>query len=160
MASYPGGCLCGTVRYEVNAVPLRVTFCHCTFCQRSTGSAFAVEPIFRKVNFTITDGVPATYCQASSRSGRRVTANFCSNCGTKLILDLDRIPDCVAVYGGTFDDPSWFERTAQTSRHIFLDYAQKGTVIPAGVQTYREFYLNPDGTKAEPMIFDVPQIIA
>ena len=45
---HDGGCLCGDVRYQVAAAPLRVTICHCTFCQRFTGSAFLVEPISRK----------------------------------------------------------------------------------------------------------------
>src|SRR5215831_18948106 len=43
-----GGCLCGEVRYKALSEPVRVTICHCTFCQRITGSAFLVEPVFRK----------------------------------------------------------------------------------------------------------------
>lgn len=159
MASYQGGCLCGAIRYEVIAAPRRVTYCHCKYCQRSTGSAYAVEPIFLKTDFKIIEGIPTTYSQPSAGSGRRVTANFCSTCGTKLFLDLERIPDSVAVYGGTFDDPSWFERTPETTRHIFLNYAQKGTVVPAGFDTYPEFVLNDDGTPAEPTVFENPWVI-
>ena len=44
---YEGGCLCGAVRYRTTAEPVVTTICHCTFCQRLTGSAFLVEPIFR-----------------------------------------------------------------------------------------------------------------
>ena len=50
-------------------------------------------------------------------------SGFCSTCGTKLFLDLERFPGTLGVYGGTFDDPNWFERTPQVSRHIFLDSA-------------------------------------
>jgi len=42
---HEGGCLCGEIRYETMAEPVRVTICHCTFCQRLTGSAYLVEPI-------------------------------------------------------------------------------------------------------------------
>ena len=55
MAINEGGCLCGTVRYATKDDPVRVTFCHCRFCQRATGSAYLVEPIFRA---TETDGTP------------------------------------------------------------------------------------------------------
>ena len=38
-----GGCLCSELRYETLAEPQRITFCHCRFCQRATGSAFMVR---------------------------------------------------------------------------------------------------------------------
>ena len=159
MSSHQGGCLCGALRYEVTADPVRVTYCHCRYCQRATGSAYAVEPIFQRCDFHVTAGTPATYSHSSSTSSRRLTANFCATCGTKLFLDLERVPDSVAVYGGTFDNPDWFDRSPNTTRHIFLDYAQKGTVVPAGFATFHEFALNSDGTPAEPTVFASPKVI-
>src|SRR5437588_13100743 len=44
---------------------------------------------------------------------------------------LERFPGIFGVYGGTFDEPNWFDRTPQTSRHIFLASAQRTRVIPA-----------------------------
>lgn len=159
MASHQGGCLCGGIRYQVTADPIRVTYCHCKYCQRATGSAYAIEPIFQKRDFNVLAGRPTTYSQPSAGSGKRLTANFCPTCGTKLFLDLERFPDCVAIYGGTFDDPNWFERSPEIARHIFVDSAQRGTLIPAGFDTYREHALNNDGTPAEPTVFDSPKII-
>src|SRR6187431_656365 len=40
MMIHAGGCLCSALRYETLAEPDRITFCHCRFCQRATGSAF------------------------------------------------------------------------------------------------------------------------
>jgi hypothetical protein len=154
-----GGCLCGAVRYATSAEPVRVTFCHCKFCQKATGSAYMVEPIFLKGSFEITSGKPATYSQASEGSGKRVNINFCSTCGTKLFLDFERFPQAVGVYGGTFDDPNWFERGPQISKHIFLDSAQQGTVIPAGFKTYSQHAMLNDGTALEPIAFEQPQTI-
>jgi hypothetical protein len=88
MSVKQGGCLCGAIRYMASAQPIRVTYCHCKFCQRATGSAYMVEPIFEKKSFEIISGKPATYAQTSEGSGKQVTINFCAACGTKLYLDL------------------------------------------------------------------------
>jgi hypothetical protein len=154
-----GGCLCGNVRYAVTAEPVRVTFCHCKYCQRATGSAYLVEPIFNKSDFKIIKGTMRTYSQPSEGSGKRVTINFCENCGTKLHLTLERFPEIVGVYGGTFYDPNWYPRLPGSSRHIFLDSAQKGTVVPAGYDTFREHAIKNDGTPAEPTVYDQPYVI-
>jgi hypothetical protein len=159
MSLNQGGCLCGGVRYATSADPVHVTYCHCKFCQRATGSAYLVEPIFLKTNFEITSGKPARFTQTSEGSGKQVTVNFCSTCGTKLFLDLERFPTIFGVYGGTFDDPNWFERTPRLSRHIFLDSAQTGTVIPAGFSAFREHMMRNDGTSVEPVIFGRPHTI-
>lgn len=154
-----GGCLCGNIRYEVSADPVRVTFCHCRYCQRATGSAYLVEPIFKKSDFNIVQGKTRTYSQASAGSGKRVTANFCETCGTKLFLDLERFPEIVGVYGGTFDDPNWFSRPPKNSRHIFLDFAQKGTVVPAGYDTFKEHAAKNDGSPASSTVYDYHHLI-
>jgi hypothetical protein len=118
-----------------------------------------VEPIFHKTSIEIVSGKPATYTQASEGSGKRVTINFCSTCGTKLFLAFERFTDVVGLYAGTFDDPNWFERTPETSRHIFLASAQEGTVIPAGISSYFEHAMRNDGTPIEPTAFDQPHTI-
>jgi hypothetical protein len=159
MSLNQGGCLCGAVRYAASSEPVRVTYCHCKFCQRATGSAYMVEPIFRKADLEIISGQPARYSQASEGSGKRVTVNFCAICGTKLYLDLERFPEIFGVYGGTFDEPNWFERTPQMSKHIFLDVAQNGTVIPAGFSTFRQHAMLNDGTPVEPITFGQPHTI-
>ena len=70
MSINQGGCLCGAVRYATSTQPVRVTYCHCKFCQRATGSAYMVEPVFLKADFEIVSGEPATYTQASAGSGK------------------------------------------------------------------------------------------
>ncbi len=155
-----GGCLCGAVRYTTATTPMRVTVCHCKFCQRATGSAYMVEPIFSNTAVEITSGTPSTYIHISEGSGKRVTIYFCVGCGTKLFLTFERFADVCGVYAGTFDDPNWFARTPKTSRHIFLDSAQEGTVIPAGFKAYRQHATLNDGTPVEPLVFEHPHAIA
>jgi hypothetical protein len=154
MSFQQGGCLCGAIRYTSNSDPMLVMHCHCKFCQRATGAAYSVEPIFDKKSFEVIAGKPTTYTQTSEGSGKRVTINFCSTCGTKLFLDLERFPAFCAVYGGTFDNPNWFDRSPEITRHIFLEFAQNGTVIPAGVSTFPQHVLRSDGTWIEPVVFE------
>ena len=159
MTSNCGGCLCGGVRYATEGDPGRVTFCHCRFCQRATGGAYMVEPIFDRTAFGITQGKPAQYGHVSEGSGKQVTVNFCATCGTKLFLEFERWPDIVGLYGGTFDDPNWFPRTGEGAKHIFLDVAQHGTVIPAGVDTFGQHATENDGTPISPTVLDAPRTI-
>jgi hypothetical protein len=159
MLAQEGGCLCGDLRFKTTSPPIRVTICHCRFCQRATGSAYLVEPIFRRTDFEVTKGTATSYRHRSEGSGKIVNVHFCQKCGTKLYLTFERFPDVVGVYGGTFDDPNWFERSAENSRHIFLGVAQRGTVIPAGVKTFREHATTNAGEPIEPMIFDRPHVI-
>jgi hypothetical protein len=42
---HTGSCQCGAIRYEIRAAPQLVYTCHCTECQRPTGSAFSVTSL-------------------------------------------------------------------------------------------------------------------
>ena len=149
---HQGGCLCGDVRYRTTAEPVRVTICHCMFCQRLTGSAYLVEPIFRRKD-VIFDGTAAkTYDHRSDSSQKRATLNFCGRCATSICLDLERFPDILGLCGGTFDDPNWFDRGKNKCRHIFTRSAQKGVILPAGVNLYEGHALQLDGTPNQPTI--------
>jgi hypothetical protein len=144
-----GGCLCGAVAYEVTGAPAVLIVCHCTFCQRATGSSCLLEPVWREQDFKITAATPRRYEARSRGSGKRLTLHFCETCGTKLFQTMERFEGVVGVYGGTLDDPSVAAQAPQTWR-IFLDDAQKGTVVPPGVDLWRQHRLDNDGTVAEP----------
>jgi hypothetical protein len=150
---HEGGCLCGDLRYRTAAPPLRITICHCTFCQRFTGSAFLVEPIFRREDLTLTGAAPKTYEHRSDGSHKRVTLNFCGRCGTAIFLDLERFPDILGLCGGTFDDPNWFVRDGISTRHIFTRSSQAGVVLPAGVDIYEQHAIKLDGSPNEATVF-------
>jgi hypothetical protein len=158
MTVHQGGCICGAVQYETLSDPLRVTVCHCRFCQRATGSAYLVEPIFRLEDLKITRGSATTYQHRSEGSGKLVYIHFCAACGTKLYLSFERFPDVCGIYAGTFDEPSWFEIRPDNSKHIFLEVARHDTIIPAGIKAYDRHATQNDGTPIEPMLFDAPQV--
>lgn len=104
-------------------------------------------------------GEPRVYEHRSQGSGKIVRVNFCENCGTKLFLTFDRWPDIVGVYGGTFDDPNWYDRSPENTKHIFLSVAQSGTIIPPGINTFEDHATKNDGTPIEPHVYAEPKLI-
>ena len=159
MSAAQGGCLCGELRYEVSNQPARITMCHCRFCQRATGGAYLVEPVFDASDFMMIKGYPKIYNHVSEGSGKGVHVNFCNNCGTKLFLTFERFEGAVGVYGGTLDDPNWLEMTPKNSKHIFLGVAQNETIIPPHINSFTEHATQNDGTPIAPIVFDEPQKI-
>jgi len=146
-----GRCLCGEVSYAVSSEPIHTTICHCKMCQRSTGSSYLVEPIFMLQNFDVTKGKPKQFVHISDLSAKELRINFCKKCGTKLYQTFERFPEVVGVFGGTFDNPDWFARTPENTRHIFVGSSQKGDVLPAGFLLYHQHTVDPEtDEKLEP----------
>ena len=67
---HEGGCLCGDIRYKTTADPVQTTVCYCTFCQKLTGSAFLVEPIFKRDSVVFSGTATKTYDHRSDGSGK------------------------------------------------------------------------------------------
>jgi hypothetical protein len=156
---HEGGCLCGAIRFRATAPPVRTTICHCTFCQRLTGSAFLVEPIFKAEDVASTGAPPKTYERRSEGSGKRVRVSFCGCCGVSLFLAFERFPGVVGVFGGAFDDPNWFDRGLGACRHIFTRHAQKGVAVPPDVQVHEDHALELDGRPNVSRIFPVATVL-
>jgi hypothetical protein len=131
MKVHEGGCLCRGVRYTIRGEPLRGTVCHCTFCQRLTGSAFVAEAIIPKENVTI-HGTFQTYEHQSDESGYLVTTQFCPTCGVTFGMTFERFPDVQAIMFGTLDDPNW----PKVQKHIFTRSALRWMQYPPGVETF------------------------
>jgi hypothetical protein len=80
--TFKGVCLCGGVEYEVRD-PDALGYCHCTRCQRWTGSSLA-GVLVAKENFQFTKGQELVTRYESEFAPR----NFCSKCGSSLYDDL------------------------------------------------------------------------
>jgi hypothetical protein len=158
MMPRPGGCICGQVRYEVAGDPLRVTVCHCRWCQRATGGAFLIEPLFPRAAHRVTRGSLAVYDHRSEGSGKIIHVHFCANCGTKLFLQFERFPEICGVFGGTFDDPDWFSITPETARQIFTETARHDTYLYPGVPTFPAHSLALDGSLREAVVLPEPRL--
>ena len=129
-AVHEGGCLCGDIRYAVHGAPLRASVCHCLYCQRRSGSAFALIPFFREEAVRPLQGAPVTYRHVSDESGRWLDTGFCPRCGTTVTVRVERAPGACGISGGSFDDPTWFTVT----RHIWTRSKLPWVALPAGCE--------------------------
>jgi len=78
-----GSCHCGAIRYEGEADTDNATICHCTDCQRLSGSAFRTAVPIGSDTFRITSGEPTTYVKTADSGSKRVQA-FCPRCGSPI----------------------------------------------------------------------------
>ena len=131
-----GGCVCGKVRFKTNAAPLRVTICHCTWCQRRTGSAFGTEVVFRDGDIEMRGNMQSSYRHHSDETGRWLISHFCTACGSNLGIELENAPGIRTLPAGAFDDASWLSKDIQQFVHVFTRSKQDWCDIPEGVETY------------------------
>lgn len=116
---HTGGCVCGAVRFRAIGEPTRVTVCHCTWCQRRTGSAFGVEAVFEVAQVEITGESVGRHRHVSDESGRWLDMEFCTRCGSNLGLTLEAVPGLRTLPAGAFEDADWLSARVQTFRHVF-----------------------------------------
>src|SRR3954471_4972220 len=110
-----GGCLCGAVRYEITQPPLVVYTCHCTVCQRLTGSAFSSALVIAGEACHFASSQVQAF-QRPANSGRTVIRWVCPGCGTWICNGAEpgtALPGTfVGIRAGTLDDTSWLRPTA------------------------------------------------
>jgi len=98
-----GQCLCGAVRYQINAAPLTMYHCHCLQCRRASGASFATSMLVRTESFELTAGEDLLSSFESSPRKRR---HFCSKCGSPIFSADEASPQIRSIRSGTLDgDP-------------------------------------------------------
>jgi hypothetical protein len=125
-----GGCQCGEVRYAITCEPTVIYACHCTECQRQSGSAFAMTAVIPAEHFALTQGTPKSF-RRTGDSGRTMECWFCPTCGTRLYHAPANLAQNVNIKPGTLDDTSWVVPNA----HMWTRSAQSWVTIPDGVMT-------------------------
>lgn len=104
---HEGGCLCGAVRYRITGDPVHVTVCHCTHCQRNSGSAFSFNCAFPREAMTL-EGPTSAYLDQGD-TGEGVRRIFCSVCGSPIESQSSySFPRFAVIKAGTLDDPKAF----------------------------------------------------
>jgi hypothetical protein len=137
---HPGRCVCGAVRFTATGAPLRVTICHCTWCQRRTGTAFGTEVVFESGQVTFTGDTAAQYRHRSDESGRWLDLAFCRTCGTNLGFTLEAAPGLCTLPAGAFDDPSWIVPEKVNFKHVFLRSRREWSELSPLVEQYERHF--------------------
>lgn len=91
-----GGCHCGAITYEAEVEPEKISICHCTDCQKLTGTAFRVSVRVPEEKYKIIKGTPKVYVKTGS-SGSKRAQGFCGECGSHLYAT--SVGDGPKVYG-------------------------------------------------------------
>lgn len=131
-----GGCTCGAVRFALLQAPMFVHCCHCSWCQRETGSAFALNAIIESSSVTRLGDAPEL-TKIPSSSGRGQTVARCPKCLVAIWSHYSGAGKAVSfVSAGTLDDPS----LAPPDIHIFTSSKQDWVVVPDGVPSVANYY--------------------
>ena len=74
LQTFEGGCVCGQVRYRLTSSPLIVHCCHCSWCQRETGSSYALNALIETDRVQLLRGEPeAIITPTASGSGQKIS---------------------------------------------------------------------------------------
>jgi hypothetical protein len=136
--SIRGHCSCNAVRYRIAVAPIIVHACHCSWCQRETGTAFAWNALVERDRLTIVQGDDALEEIATpSASGKGQRVLRCKHCRVALWSHYPGGGNAIAfVRVGTLEHPASFPPDA----HIFTSTKQPWLQLPADAAAYAEFY--------------------
>ena len=131
-----GGCDCRFVRYRLHGPPLVVNCCHCRWCQRETGSSFALNAMIESDRVERLAGEPELI-DTPSQSGEGQQIARCPRCRIAIWSHYAGAGPVVAfVRVGTLDDPD----RLPPDIHIFTASKQPWVVLPPGARAVPEYY--------------------
>ena len=139
---YPaeGGCTCTAVRYRITGKPLFVHCCHCSWCQRETGSAFALNAMIEAVRVEVLSGEPEII-DTPSNSGNGQKIARCPACKIALWSHYAGLGDLMSfVRVGTLDEPELLPPDI----HIFTSTKQTWLELPPETPAVEEYYRSSD----------------
>lgn len=132
-----GGCTCRALRYRMHGAPMIVHACHCTWCQRETGTVFALNAVIEADRIELLEG-EVEVVDTPSESGRGQKIARCPRCRVALWSNYPTGgPGIRFVRIGTLDQPARFPPDA----HIYAASKQPWLVLPAdGAPVFGAFY--------------------
>jgi hypothetical protein len=131
-----GRCTCGTIRYRMTTAPLFVHACHCTWCQRETGTAFALNALIESERVEILAGEPEPV-DTPSNSGKGQKIWRCPACRIAVWSNYAGAGDKLRfVRVGTLEHPD----RVPPDIHIFTSTKQPWLVLPPGARAVPEYY--------------------
>ena len=108
-----GRCLCGSVSYSANAEPVVQAACHCTDCQRQSGSPFSVVVAVPRAALQVQGSTLASFSTTGDDHGGETERSFCSACGSPVFSIAGVAPELAFIKAGSLDDPSWVQPSVE-----------------------------------------------
>ena len=135
-ASLDGGCTCGFIRYRMSSRPLFVHCCHCRWCQRETGSAFALNALIEAERVRVLAGeLDLVATPSASGKGQRIAR--CPRCRVAVWSHYAGAGDKICfVRVGTLDDPG----RLPPNIHIYTASKQAWVTLSTDVPVVPEYY--------------------
>jgi hypothetical protein len=131
-----GGCTCRAVRYRMSTKPLFVHACHCRWCQRETGTAFALNAMIEADRVALLQG-KVEVVDTPSNSGKGQKISRCPRCRIAVWSNYAGAGDAVRfVRVGTLDEPDRLPPDV----HIFTSSKQPWVLLPPGTPAVAEYY--------------------
>jgi hypothetical protein len=129
-----GQCFCGAAQYALSAAPMFVHCCHCTDCQRQTGSAFVINALIEAKHVKAMG--PTEIVTLPTDSGRPHDVTRCPKCQTALWSDYGRRRNLLFVRVGTLDKPG----AMPPDVHIFTRSKLPWERLPAKARAFKVYY--------------------
>jgi hypothetical protein len=133
--NFEGGCACRKVRYRMTRRPMIVHCCHCTWCQRESGSAFAVNALVETDQVEVLAGEPERITTPSN-SGRGQDYLRCPDCKVALWSHYGGAEQIAFVRVGALDKPEAFAPDI----HIYTASKQPWVILPPGALAVEQYY--------------------
>lgn len=134
--SYSGHCTCGSVRYRLTRAPMFVHCCHCSWCQRETGSAFVINALVETAHVELLEGT-VEKIETPSASGKGQVIVRCPTCRIALWSHYGGRGEALSfIRVGTLDDPD----RLPPDTHIFTSTKQTWFVLPDDIPVCSEYY--------------------
>lgn len=135
-----GGCDCARIRYRLLDRPLFVNCCHCRWCQRESGSAFALNAMIESDRVAVLNEAPVLI-DTPSASGKGQRIARCPGCQVAVWSHYAGAGDALRfVRVGTLDAPD----RLPPDIHIFTSTKQPWVVLPPGTPAVPEYYRRDD----------------
>jgi hypothetical protein len=133
---FEGGCGCGLVRFRMQGRPLFVHCCHCRWCQRETGTAFALNALIEADRVEHL-GAETELVDTPSESGKGQKIARCPRCRIAVWSNYAGAGAAVRfVRVGTLDEPHHFPPDI----HIYTQSKQPWVVLPPATPAVAQYY--------------------
>lgn len=139
--TYEGRCTCGEIRYRMTSEPMFVHCCHCTECQRNSGSAFALNAMIEADRVELLQGEPELI-NTPTPSGKGQKIFRCPTCKIAVWSNyaVAKIGDRMRfVRVGTLEKAD----SVTPDIHIFTASKQSWVGLPSDVPAVAKYY-DPD----------------